>query len=58
MDGVNLIGDHIIIERNAKVLLKACRDIGLRANIRKTKYLQAGRHRGTIAKKHITARSK
>ena len=38
MDDVNLIGDDILtIERNADVLLNACKDIGLAVNIEKTK---------------------
>ena len=37
-DNVNLIGDDIrTIERNADVLLNACKDIGLAVNIGKTK---------------------
>ena len=40
-DDVNLIGDDIrTIERNADVLLNACKDIGLAVNIRKTKYME------------------
>ena len=31
-DDVNLIGDDIRIERNADVLLNACKDIGLAVN--------------------------
>ena len=46
-DDVNLIGDDIgAIERNADVLLNACKDIGLAVNIGKTKYMEIGRHRG------------
>ena len=38
-DDVNLIGDDIRpIERNADVLLNACKDIGLAVNTGKTKY--------------------
>jgi hypothetical protein len=33
-DDVNLIGDDIRIERNADVLLNACKDIGLAVNTR------------------------
>ena len=48
-DDVNLIGDDIRkIERNADVLLNACKDIGLAVNIGKI-----GRHRGIIANAHI-----
>ena len=51
---VNLIGDDIrAIERNAEVLLNACKDIGLAVNIGKTKYMEIGRHRGMIANEHI-----
>ena len=40
-DDVNLIGDDIrTIERNACVLLNACKDIGLEINIWKTKYVK------------------
>ena len=49
-DGVSLIGDDIrTIERNADVLLNACKDIGLAVNIGKTKYMEIGCHRGMIA---------
>ena len=37
---VNLIGDDIrTIERNADVLLNACKDIGLAVNMGKIKYI-------------------
>ena len=36
-DDVNLIGDIRTIERNADVLLNACKDIGLAVNTGKTK---------------------
>ena len=53
-DDVNLIGDDIrTIERNANVLLNACKDIGLAVNIGKTKYMEVRRHRGIIANAHI-----
>ena len=53
-DDVNLIGDDIrTIERNADVLLNACKDIGLAVNIGKTNYMEIGRHRGVIANAHI-----
>ena len=35
----------IIIE---KLILNACKDIGLAVNIGKTKYMEIGRHRGVI----------
>ena len=43
---VNLIGDDDIrtIERNAGVLLNACKNIGLAVNTGKTKYMEIGRH--------------
>ena len=41
VDDVNLIGDDIRkIERNAVVLLNACKDIGLAVNTGKTKYME------------------
>ena len=46
-------GDIRITERNADVLLNACKDIGLAANTGKTKYMEIGRHRGMIANAHI-----
>ena len=50
-DDVNLIGDDIrTIER---ILLNACKDIGLAVNIGKTKYMEIGCHRGMIANAHI-----
>ena len=53
-DDVNLIGDDIsTIERNADVLLNACKDIGLAVNTGKTKYKEIRRHRGMIANAHI-----
>ena len=43
VDDVNLTGDDIrTIERNADVLLNACKDIGLAVNTRKTKYMETG----------------
>ena len=48
-DDVNLIGDDIrTIERNADVLLNACKDIGSGVNTGKTKYLEIGRHHAHI----------
>ena len=39
-DNVNLTGDDIrAIDRNADVLLNACKDIGLAVNTGKTKYM-------------------
>ena len=53
-DDVNLIGDDIrTLERNADVLLNACKDVDLAVNIGKTKYMEIGRHRGVIANAHI-----
>ena len=50
---LNFIGDDIrIIERNANVLLNACKDIGLAVNTGKTKYMEIGRHRDMIANEH------
>ena len=49
-DDVNLIRT---IERNADVLLNACKDFGLAVNIGKTKYMEIGRHRGMIPNAHI-----
>ena len=51
---VNLIGDNIgTIERNADVLLNACKDIGLAVNIGKTKYMEIGGNRGMMVNGHI-----
>ena len=41
------------IERNADVLLNACKDIGLAVNTGKTKFMEIGRHRGMIASAHV-----
>jgi hypothetical protein len=50
VDDVNLIDNGIrTIERNADVLLNACKDIGLAVNIGKTKHMEIGRHRVMIA---------
>ena len=54
-DDVNLMGDNIrIIERNADVLLNACKDIGLAVNIGKTKYIKVERNRITMVNGHVT----
>jgi hypothetical protein len=53
-DDVNLIGVDIrSIERNANVLLNACKDFGLAVNTGETKYMEIGRHRGVNANEHI-----
>ena len=53
-DDVNLIGDDMrTTERNADVLLNACKDIGLSVNAWKTKYIEIGCHRGMTANAHI-----
>ena len=53
-DDVNLIGDDIkAIERNADMLLIACKDISLAVNTGKTKYMKAGCHSGKMANEHI-----
>ena len=36
-----------------KVLLNACKDIGLAVNTGKTKYMEIGRNRGVITNEHI-----
>ena len=46
---VTLIGDIRTIERNADVLINACKEIGLAVNTGKTKYIQLRRHRGMMA---------
>jgi hypothetical protein len=49
-DDINLIGDDIgTTERNAQVLLIACKDIGLAVNTGKNKYTKLERHRSMIA---------
>ena len=40
-------------ERNADVLLNACKDIGLAVNTGKTKYMEIGHNIGMIANEHI-----
>ena len=53
-DNVNFIGDYIrTIERNAGVLIHACKDIGLAVNTEKIKYMKIRCHRGMIANEHI-----
>ena len=55
-DDVNILGDDIrTVGRNIDVLLNACKDIGLVVNIRKTKYMEIGRHRGIIENAHTCA---
>ena len=54
-DDVNLVGDDIrTIESNADVFINACKSIGLEVNTGKTKYMEIGRHRGTMANEHIS----
>ena len=49
---VNLIGDDIrTIERNADVLLNACKNIS--SNPGKTKYMEVGHHRDMMTNEHI-----
>ena len=53
-DDVNLKGDYIrTIERNADVLLNACKDIDVAVNIGKTMYIEIGHHAGMIPNAHI-----
>ena len=53
-DDVNLIGDDIrTIERNAHVLLNACKDIGVPIDTGKTKYMERGNHQGVIVNVRI-----
>ena len=54
VDDVNLTADHIrTIERNADVLLNACKDIGSAVNTGETKYMEIEHHRGMIANEYI-----
>ena len=49
-EDVNLTGDYVgLIDRNADMLLNACKDICLAVNTGKTNYMQTGRHRGMVA---------
>jgi Reverse transcriptase (RNA-dependent DNA polymerase). len=51
-DVLNLIGDYIrTIERNADVLINACKNIGSAVNTGKKR--EIGRHQGMIANKNI-----
>ena len=43
----------VSLNRNADVLLNACKDIGLAVNIGKTKYMEIGRHQGMRANAHF-----
>jgi hypothetical protein len=53
-DYVNLVSDIIrTIERNANVLLNACKNIGLAVKTGKTKQMEVGRHRSMIASERI-----
>ena len=54
---INLISDDIRIERNADVLLNACKDIGLTVNIGESKYMKVGCHRGMMTDELITVGS-
>ena len=55
---INGVSSGYTIERNADVLLNACKDIGLAVNTGKTKYMEIGRHRGMIANEHINSYEK
>ena len=58
VDDVNLIFDDIrTIERNADVLLNACKDIGLAVNTGKTKCMELGSHQGITTNDHINIAS-
>ena len=58
-DDVNLIGDDFrTVERNADVLLNACKDVNLAVNKGNTKYIEIGRHLRMIANEHIKIGSK
>ena len=49
-----LIGDDIkTIERNADVLLNACKDIDLTVNTGKTKYIEVRHHQEMMANGYI-----
>ena len=53
-DDQNLISDDVgIIERDADMLLNACKDIGLAVNTGKTKYMELGCRRDIMANEHI-----
>ena len=52
-DDVNIIGDIRTVERNAHVLLNACKDIGLPVNTGKTKYMEIRCNRGMITNEHM-----
>ena len=52
-DDVNVIDDIRTIERNANVLLNACKDISLAVNTGKTKNIEVGRPRGMMGNEHI-----
>ena len=41
------------IERNADMLLNACKDTGSALNTGKTKCMEAGRHRGRVSNEHM-----
>ena len=46
MMSIYLIDNIKTVERNADVLLNACKNINLAVNIGKTQYMEVGRHRG------------
>jgi hypothetical protein len=52
-DEVNLISDNIRVERNADVLLNACKELGLAINTRKMKYMETVCHRGITTNEYI-----
>ena len=57
-DDISLRVDDIrTIERNADVLLNACKGICLVINTGKTKYMEAGCHPGMLVNEHITVDS-
>jgi hypothetical protein len=42
------------MERNADVILNACKDVGLAVNTGKSRYMEIGRHRGMTSNEHFT----
>ena len=53
VNDVNLMGDDILIKRNACVFLNASKDIVLAVNTGKTKYMEIGRHQGMMVNEHF-----
>jgi hypothetical protein len=53
-DDVNVLGDNIdIIKKNTQTLIDTCKEVGLEANMEKTKYMLLSRHQNARKNHYI-----